>query len=193
MRVSIPFKRESVFKALAIELIRCHRDTGFQFPSNGKVYSKKTILDHSGRMTVRCFNSLQTGKCIQRGIRKNTKTSKPNKFQFPSNGKVYSKSNLRTIFSTSRSGFNSLQTGKCIQSLRHSHPKNRSLICFNSLQTGKCIQSHQKSLQLRVSVAVSIPFKRESVFKDAFRLHALCRRPHVSIPFKRESVFKVLT
>ena len=36
---------------------------------------------------------------------------------------------------------------------------------FNSLQTGKCIQSFARNTQ-NVKTQVSIPFKRESVFKD---------------------------
>ena len=61
----------------------------FQFPSNGKVYPKC-----SDSRTCRigfCFNSLQTGKCIQRN-------------------------SLLSLLLPSRKCFNSLQTGKCIQS-----------------------------------------------------------------------------
>ena len=41
-------------------------------------------------------------------------------------------------------------------------------------------------------VRVSIPFKRESVFKDRRRWQGICVGTSVSIPFKRESVFKAL-
>ena len=87
-----------------------------------------------------CFNSLQTGKCIQRTVTAHrlkfgaTKVSIPFKresvfkglerpffgtpapaFQFPSNGKVYSKFSI-SLINLDPFGFNSLQTGKCIQS-----------------------------------------------------------------------------
>ena len=62
-KVSIPFKRESVSKVKVngTEITF----TVFQFPSNGKVYPKMhpelpPLLQEDS------FNSLQTGKCIQR-------------------------------------------------------------------------------------------------------------------------------
>ena len=39
----------------------------FQFPSNGKVYSKWLLLVEEV-LTNQCFNSLQTGKCIAREL-----------------------------------------------------------------------------------------------------------------------------
>ena len=90
-RVSIPFKRESVFRADNGDH-HIGDDFEFQFPSNGKVYSetyppntRKTFSHHS-------FNSLQTGKCIQRGNFDNDYADDWIRFQFPSNGKVYSES-----------------------------------------------------------------------------------------------------
>ena len=85
--VSIPFKRESVFRGYTA--FRNGEDLEFQFPSNGKVYSELPTLT---RPTLKqaCFNSLQTGKCIQRW---DLGYKKP--------GGINS--------------FNSLQTGKCIQ------------------------------------------------------------------------------
>ena len=60
----------------------------FQFPSNGKVYSEGGTVEIKTDKGLG-FNSLQTGKCIQR---------------------KHSSAESRTV-----SGFNSLQTGKCIQ------------------------------------------------------------------------------
>ena len=62
--VSIPFKRESVSKESehAIAAMRCD---AFQFPSNGKVYPKAANYG-KGINPDASFNSLQTGKCIQR-------------------------------------------------------------------------------------------------------------------------------
>ena len=88
--VSIPFKRESVSKAIGLAnpyLI----SLSFQFPSNGKAYPKNSVPTsqlQSGWL-VR-FNSLQTGKRIQRII--SIQSELP------------------------RKRFNSLQTGKRIQS-----------------------------------------------------------------------------
>ena len=110
------------------------------------------------------FNSLQTEKCIQ------------------SNG-------LRRPRSWSNLCFNSLQTGKCIQSFLHILYPNQ-LKSFNSLQTGKCIQRAEQLRLKRTRVLVSIPFKRESVFRENTAQRNR-ERSRVSIPFKRESVFRV--
>ena len=62
-KVSIPFKRESVFRVGPL-IIAVAAITVFQFPSNGKVYSEEVrkLVAANGRTR---FNSLQTGKCIQ--------------------------------------------------------------------------------------------------------------------------------
>ena len=88
----------------------------FQFPSNGKAYPKKTQILTGVAAFVR-FNSLQTGKRIQRlssvfnpdaylvsipfkreSVSKvfhgNWRKGMPRTFQFPSNGKAYPKRNL---------------------------------------------------------------------------------------------------
>ena len=133
----------------------------FQFPSNGKAYPKSegwkiAVCERIG------FNSLQTGKRIQR--EKDWKQK------------------------TGTKCFNSLQTGKRIQrGLKNEWRNERQ--CFNSLQTGKRIQSHLH-LWNRHLISVSIPFKRESVSK-VVALNLPFRISRVSIPFKRESVSKV--
>ena len=191
----------------------------FQFPSNGKVYSEKWSAHKSlwlHRVSIPfkresvfrvkltplllpkqlSFNSLQTGKCIQRlaekkleaqarvsipfkresvfrvqGLLPDFITSRL-KFQFPSNGKVYSERPRLQRPLLEQKSFNSLQTGKCIQS-SDAHPyanliagvsipfKRESVFrgisdaggrmssnssSFNSLQTGKCIQRRQQNL-----------------------------------------------
>ena len=137
----------------------------FQFPSNGKVYPKKSTI--SAKNTTNRFNSLQTGKYIQRLIAKLNVTR-------------------RLILS-----FNSLQTGKYIQSLDTPDASKKSWFGFNSLQTGKYIQrkflpttgrrqnngfqfpsngkvypKEGKGIRERYSNIVSIPFKRESISKE---------------------------
>ena len=129
---------------------------------------------------------------------------------------MYSKGNTDETEATEEASFNSLQTGKCIQSCKQTWQYLTSY-SFNSLQTGKCIQSKMITQYAdRLGISVSIPFKRESVFKAinddklynakipcfnslqtgkciqslfVFRMRG-CRSGCVSIPFKRESVFK---
>ena len=87
------------------------------------------------------FNSLQTGKCIQR--------------------------NGSRVTNLAGESFNSLQTGKCIQRLLSLSLSPLPALCFNSLQTGKCIQSATTRVCKEQGRArVSIPFKRESVFRE---------------------------
>ena len=162
--VSIPFKRESVFKAV-YEAWRASDEkvAEFQFPSNGKVYSKvgNLIVDAESYIDVSIpFKRESVFKGEKNPLRLRSFLT----FQFPSNGKVYSKCNtcyvqrnhisvsipfkresvfkgaLGEIKSDSDIGFNSLQTGKCIQSVEVETSAPINLESFNSLQTGKCIQ-----------------------------------------------------
>ena len=161
----------------------------FQFPSNGKVYPKlKKILNTLSEMES--FNSLQTGKCIQR-----TSISqflvRRRRFQFPSNGKVDPKSEYgygirwshgvsipfkrESVFKARYYEFNRLNAEKVsIPFKRESVSKVDGVlvleqIClnFNSLQTGKCIQRIRRKVEMSTATSgVSIPFKRESVFRE---------------------------
>ena len=136
----------------------------FQFPSNGKVYSETYQLIYQSCVTITSFNSLQTGKCIQR------------------TGRI-------CVLTDRLQSFNSLQTGKCIQRMRHS--VYRKSMGFNSLQTGKCIQSSVLVYNDPNGFSeVSIPFKRESVFRVHYQVLMKWAFYIVSIPFKRESVFR---
>ncbi len=87
----------------------------FQFPSNGKAYTKVWREIHKEIKKPQCFNSLQTGKHIQ-SLERNIATE-AEEFQFPSNGKAYTKHLLTFRMVLRGNGcFNSLQTGKHIQS-----------------------------------------------------------------------------
>ena len=116
IHVSIPFKRESLSK-VEVETIQTEerevfqfpsngkaypkdlkgKDRNviqevFQFPSNGKAYPKLITINYERYERYRGFNSLQTGKPIQRGtIIMAVPIPVQNKFQFPSNGKAYPK------------------------------------------------------------------------------------------------------
>ncbi len=88
-KVSIPFKRESVFKVNFVSLSGMVPNTvsiPFKRESVFKVNHNNNLYHYS----INRFNSLQTGKCIQR-IRILFQLTTALKFQFPSNGKVYSK------------------------------------------------------------------------------------------------------
>ena len=139
------------------------------------------------------FNSLQTGKRIQRSVRLGDR-------------------NLHGPGS-----FNSLQTGKRIQSLMEKAQEPQTLNSFNSLQTGKRIQrrscwychyyrrkevfqfpsngkaypKYVRAEELKAAwEKVSIPFKRESGSKARYHATKTLGCGKVSIPFKRESVSK---
>ena len=163
------------------------------------------------------FNSLQTGKCIQSEQAEKLLDIDIQEFQFPSNGKVYSKRRQVSDNRYCQCWFQFPSNGKVYSKSRASREcYEYGQMRFNSLQTGKCIQS-SKWEKARADISrVSIPFKRESVFKVIILWLIIFRRSlfqfpsngkvysksgitfntthaknFVSIPFKRESVFKV--
>ena len=161
----------------------------FQFPSNGKVYpksdrgsldtratnvsipfkresvSKGGTIGISRRHSTDCFNSLQTGKCIQSQSRIQSRQKHRPGFQFPSNGKVYPK--WWRVFGghADTRSFNSLQTGKCIQSVLTQD--EQSWFVFQFPSNGKVYPKWHRSEHrpIEPNRYVSIPFKRESVSK----------------------------
>ena len=180
----------------------------FNSLQTGKCIQRQMLI--LNLISIRCFNSLQTGKCIQRNEVRHI-LPKGHKFQFPSNGKVYSEVESYGVERRSVNGFNSLQTGKCIQriGIKSRHPPmllfqfpsngkvysemdpatDAALIFgFNSLQTGKCIQRLRHILRLvQQRAKVSIPFKRESVFRE----NTLLQSMHLEQPFQFPSNGKV--
>ena len=122
-QVSIPFKRESVSKA--VRNLQSDGTTTFCFNSlqTGKrIQSLASALGNEENIS--CFNSLQTGKRIQRENCDDAR-SIDGVFQFPSNGKAYPKQErVGGAKKKGWSGFNSLQTGKRIQ--REEHRSHRS-------------------------------------------------------------------
>ena len=168
----------------------CFKCNKFQFPSNGKVSPKHDKFRKKCRFSLG-FNSLQTGKCLQRG---QTRSSRK----------------WRTT------SFNSLQTGKCIQSTGQSvfcgekrwvsipfkresvsKEENRTTTSsamyverFNSLQTGKCIQSRGFVKFIGAVKAFQFPSNGKVSPKSAMVADVWDSIQYVSIPFKRESVSK---
>ena len=115
----------------------------FQFPSNGKAYPKDKYLLPRYTCFSRCsFNSLQTGKPIQRYLPTKGRISGKS-FNSLQTGKPIQR-NQEARPQTEVLGFNSLQTGKPIQSGTVVGMQDSSSLSFNSLQTGKPIQSSPK-------------------------------------------------
>ena len=137
-------------------------DYGFNSLQTGKCIASEKVQPHYRPSRYLCFNSLQTGKCIaskRTMLYNNIGTA----FQFPSNGKVYSKLVMDVVEQHYKS-FNSLQTGKCIARVRWHGKCVERRKSFNSLQTGKCIARNRDGIvQIPKDIFVSIPFKRESV------------------------------
>ena len=142
-------------------------------------------------MRLISFNSLQTGKRIQR-TENILGSQRKKKFQFPSNGKAYPKpikkecsgcrcsqrvsipfkresvskvGSTHDPISPAKKRFNSLQTGKRIQRSNQRESQKR-LSPFQFPSNGKAYPKGSKTkTQCRLSNVVSIPFKRESVSK----------------------------
>ena len=164
--VSIPFKRESVFKDntdLITDDVLCE----FQFPSNGKVYSKTLQKALVIQFKSMCFNSLQTGKCIQSNFKKGISKTFGRYVSIPFKRESVFKGQCRWRRGNSiMASFNSLQTGKCIQRKPVSTRELEDLE-FQFPSNGKVYSKDNNSQHNRiVNAKVSIPFKRESVFKD---------------------------
>ena len=138
--VSIPFKRESVFKAIGVAAIDTRR-ASFNSLQTGKRIQSEEYRGLKLLMESISFNSLQTGKRIQ-----SMQARRP------------------TLLSVNGC-FNSLQTGKRIQSEVSPGVDSAEVKSFNSLQTGKRIQRLFALEDAEDADSVSIPFKRESVFK----------------------------
>ena len=165
-----------------------------------------------------CFNSLQTGKGVQTQESSST-VDRHLKFQFPSNGKGCSDRDGEPVtLIVTEERFNSLQTGKGVQTAPGTFlSQNETSWSFNSLQTGKGVQTALEIYGEALKQGVSIPFKRERVFRLSHQLHSSTTAAtnsfnslqtgkgvqtspifqsrvgtmKVSIPFKRERVFRL--
>ena len=113
--VSIPFKRESISKGISMR-----REQPLAWRSFNSLQTGKHIQRHSNLSSVSTtflrFNSLQTGKHIQSRLVEPSDVERLCEFQFPSNGKAYPKmQSHQRVDKLPTSSFNSLQTGKHIQ------------------------------------------------------------------------------
>ena len=192
--VSIPFKRETIYKGLDPEPFRTRRQVvsiPFKRESIYKAPSKRSGYPVSEHRVSIPFKR----ESIYKGKRAHPRVLARRKFQFPSNGKAYTKREKKEKLQTEearlvsipfkresiykaiiafphnyinlKNGFNSLQTGKHIQrSLSIVLERWGRVSRFNSLQTGKHIQSIKPVLLSLFSLKVSIPFKRETIYKE---------------------------
>ena len=204
--VSIPFKRESLSKDYADERFNMQRHPWQRMPNNPGQYEviivsipfkRESLSKAMQRIWHGCmiwkisFNSLQTGKPIQRPSAGGGKSKAEIRVSIPFKRESLSKVNGDNprilagahdvsipfkreslskeinpkMVSVWEFSFNSLQTGKPIQ---RDTAENEDVLVFgfNSLQTGKPIQSLIPTTRMRcMSHLVSIPFKRESLSK----------------------------
>ncbi len=163
-RVSIPFKRESVFRV---------------------VKPSETSLELR-------FNSLQTGKCIQ-SLNQAVIPPRWYKVSIPFKRESVFRVSMLSFLTRMKSCFNSLQTGKCIQRLILATSASAAAVTaqsFNSLQTGKCIQSRQSAAFPNTGPHRAFQFPSNGKVYSETGTTALDQTSFVSIPFKRESVFR---
>ena len=118
------------------------------------------------------FNSLQTGKCIQRPYRKTTHES-VGEFQFPSNGKVYPKEHLGSTVVNRKPSFQFPSNGK-VYPKPPNRKKKRWKQRFQFPSNGKVYPKTQRFSERNASSTVSIPFKRESVSKVSYGCGTSC-------------------
>ena len=146
--VSIPFKRESISKDWWVYRIDWR---------------------------VESFNSLQTGKYIQSSSKREIDLT-DDKFQFPSNGKVYPKF-VNCLNAIPKLSFNSLQTGKYIQRAETANTRADEAE-FQFPSNGKVYPKTECFCQVYILNLVSIPFKRESISKEGGLGHLRNNRHH---------------
>ena len=138
MAVSIPFVRESVSQVSKIRLVAPNGYEVFRFPSCGKAYRKRAVLEilHSN----------------------------PPKFPFPSNGKAYRKISGRLSYTGSLL-FPFPSTGKAYRKIKVVLPISSTLSVSIPFDRESVSQDRRHRLRGRRQFRVSIPFHRESVSK----------------------------
>ena len=145
-RVSIPFDRESVSKEVRQEHHRISNSNKVSIPfdreSVAKACYSETCL--SNERWVSIFDSLRSGKCLQRRKRRTKKFFPTRSFDSLRSGKCLQRMMVSQYTLPKTTGFDSLQTGKSIQRYSISLRAKPNCMCFDSLQTGKSIQRMQR-------------------------------------------------
>ena len=164
----------------------------FQFPSNGKAYPKPSLglTEAIGLLIVVSVSIPFKRESVSKVATKFARPpKKPSSFNSLQTGKRIQRASVGGAVAAAEECFNSLQTGKRIQRFSPLDWIGVEDMCFNSLQTGKRIQRASLPVAMILGHFVSIPFKRESVSKVMTTLISVLTK-QVSIPFKRESVSK---
>ena len=93
--VSIPFKRESVSKAV----VDFHKAVieAFRFPSNGKAYPKRSFAATYGCDLKRCVSIPFKRESVSKAGYNVAKAMNHWMFRFPSNGKAYPKPHRESV------------------------------------------------------------------------------------------------
>ena len=113
------------------------------------------------------FNSLRTGKHIQRLTHLLIIIAICVGFQFPPNGKAYPKVNVTQKLETKAAKFQFPPNGKAYPKMVEELKRRYTgYISFNSLRTGKHIQRKRSKRVKKKKVQVSIPSERESISKE---------------------------
>ena len=139
-KVSIPYEREGAWK------------------------DKRTFTERTRSRDG--FNSLRTGRGMERRTAQRASTRLSCWFQFPTNGKGHGKYGPGILQSDERSSFNSLRTGR-------------------GMESGRTPASKPSRFWTRVS----IPYEREGAWKE-FNQAMTTKVANVSIPYEREGAWK---
>ena len=211
-RVSIPFKRESLSKGDPLKT-GARQNGMFPFPSNGKVYPKKSFLNNTEMNSVSIpFKRESLSKDYGTSAKsayyrkvsipfKRESLSKDSEGEFgphqaitvsiPFKRESLSKERDRNYRHAKDGRFHSLQTGKSIQSEMRINAQGTKP-CFHSLQTGKSIQSRLMMILGEQPLSLSFhSLQTGKSIQSVVRESSHSSMAVVSIPFKRESLSKV--
>ena len=192
MSVSIPFKRESLSKAALKGPAAGTRIVSIPFKRES--LSKGRIRELVKSTEGKGFNSLQTGKPIQRiGTKSNATSTTIVLFQFPSNGKAYPKPLGKSPWKIGKT-FQFPSNGKAYPKSRYSRTavqrRVRVSIPFKRESLSKA-NHHESPNRASWEKEFQFPSNGKAYPKVLWWMHRPLRIRHVSIPFKRESLSKV--
>ena len=180
IKVSIPFKRESVSQGIA-NYPSIKAEEAFQFPSNGKAYHKhRVVLEYFGGQRMLVSIPFKRESVSQDRHHPNDwprwVVSIPFKRESVSQDCVRMGNKIRIFIVSIPFKRESVSQGR--PPLKWSSRWKS----FNSLQTGKRITRFRCVVSLKFRLEVSIPFKRESVSQDVVR-RGRCGRISLSFQF----------
>ena len=132
------------------------------------------LINHATRKRFEfCFNSLQTGRYMESLIAKHPNIPAKHLFQFPSNGKVHGKS-YEVMEEVEEELVSIPFKREGTWKAPCNSPTKHCLPCFNSLQTGRYMERMWWKKVKMLSRFVSIPFKREGTWKALLTGEVMC-------------------